>query len=122
MTARRVLTTASLGTVAVLVAFTAPLASFNQTVAGLGAGHSGATWVLSSMSIGLGAFLLTAGRLADDYGRRRWFVVGPLSFQPVEGALIESFSEGLHDAVVIYWNTAEGEDTARSYRWTFNVI
>jgi hypothetical protein len=45
-----------------------------------------------------------------------------LSFQPVEGALIESFSEGLHDALVIYWNTAEGEDTARSYRWTFNVI
>lgn len=78
MTARRVLTTASLGTVAVLVAFTAPLAGFNQTVAGLGAGHSGATWVLSSMSIGLGAFLLTAGRLADDYGRRRWFVVGAL--------------------------------------------
>src|SRR6476646_689178 len=78
VTARRVLTTASLGTVAVLVAFTAPLAGFNQTVAGLGAGHSGATWVLSSMSIGLGAFLLTAGRLADDYGRRRWFVVGAL--------------------------------------------
>lgn len=78
VTARRVLTTASLGTVAVLVAFTAPLASFNQTVAGLGAGHGGATWVLSSMSIGLGAFLLTAGRLADDYGRRRWFVVGAL--------------------------------------------
>ncbi|WP_307814041.1 MFS transporter [Nocardioides baculatus] len=78
MTARRVLTTASLGTVAVLVAFTAPLASFNQTVAGLGAGHSGATWVLSSMSIGLGGLLLTAGRLADDYGRRRWFVIGAL--------------------------------------------
>ena len=45
-----------------------------------------------------------------------------LSFQPVEGALIESFSEGLHDALVIYWKTAEGEDAARSYRWTFNVI
>src|SRR6478672_12254272 len=76
VTARRVLTTAALGTVAVLVAFTTPLAGFNQTVAGLGAGHSGATWVLSSMSIGLGAFLLTAGRLADDYGRRRAFVGG----------------------------------------------
>ncbi|CAM3786115.1 MFS transporter [Nocardioides zeicaulis] len=76
MSPRRTLVTASLGTVAVLVAFTAPLANFNQTVAGLGAGHGGATWVLSSMSIGLGALLLTAGRLADDYGRRRWFVIG----------------------------------------------
>lgn len=78
VSARRTLVTASLGTVAVLVAFTAPLANFNQTVAGLGAGRSGGTWVLSSMSIGLGAFLLTAGRLADDYGRRRWFVIGAL--------------------------------------------
>ena len=78
VTARRTLATASLGTIAVLVAFTAPLANFNQTVAGLAAGHAGGTWVLSSMSIGLGAFLLTAGRLADDYGRRRWFVIGAL--------------------------------------------
>ncbi|WP_242497544.1 MFS transporter [Nocardioides oleivorans] len=78
MSPRRTLATASLGTVAVLVAFTAPLANFNETVAGLGAGHRGGTWVLSSMSIGLGAFLLTAGRLADDYGRRRWFVLGSL--------------------------------------------
>jgi MFS family permease len=77
-TARRTLTTASLGTLTTLVAFTAPLATVNQTVAGLGAGASGRTWVLSSMSIGLGAFLLTAGRIADDYGRRRTFVVGAL--------------------------------------------
>src|SRR3954447_23777942 len=61
-----------------LVAFTAPLATVNLTVAGLGAGTSGRTWILSSMSIGLGAFLLTAGRVADDYGRRRTFVAGAL--------------------------------------------
>src|SRR3954447_2903829 len=59
-----------------LVAFTAPLATVNLTVAGLGAGTSGRTWILSSMSIGLGAFLLTAGRIADDFGRRRTFVAG----------------------------------------------
>jgi MFS family permease len=89
VTPRRTLTTASLGTVAVLVAFTAPLANFNQTIAGLGAGHGGGTWVLSSMSIGLGAFLLTAGRLADDYGRRRWFVIGALvlGFASLVGAV-----------------------------------
>jgi hypothetical protein len=45
-----------------------------------------------------------------------------LSFQPTEGALIESFTEGLHEAKVIFWKTSDGEDTASSYRWTFNVI
>ena len=76
--ARRTLVTASLGTLVTLVAFTAPLATVNLTVAGLDAGTSGRTWILSSMSIGLGAFLLTAGRVADDFGRRRTFVAGAL--------------------------------------------
>ncbi len=76
--ARRTLASATIGTVAVLVAFTAPLANVNQTAAGLDAGPSARTWILSSMSIGLGAFLLTAGRVADDYGRRRTFVAGAL--------------------------------------------
>lgn len=76
--ARRTLLSATLGTLAVLVAFTAPLANLNQTAAGLDAGPSGRTWILSSMSIGLGAFLLTAGRVADDFGRRRAFVAGSL--------------------------------------------
>src|SRR5215475_8853146 len=75
-TARRTLLSATLGTLAVLVVFTAPLANLNQTAAGLDAGPSGRIWILSSMSIGLGAFLLTAGRVADDYGRRRTFVAG----------------------------------------------
>jgi MFS family permease len=75
-TARRTLVSATLGTLAVLVAFTAPLANLNQTAAGLDAGASGRTWILSSMSIGLGALLLTAGRVADDFGRRRTFVAG----------------------------------------------
>ena len=75
-TARRTLLSATLGTLAVLVAFTAPLANLNQTAAGLDAGASGRTWILSSMSIGLGALLLTAGRVADDFGRRRTFVAG----------------------------------------------
>ena len=74
--ARRTLLSATLGTLAVLVAFTAPLANLNQTAAGLDAGTSGRTWILSSMSIGLGALLLTAGRVADDFGRRRTFVAG----------------------------------------------
>lgn len=74
--ARRTLLGVTVGTLTVLVAFTAPLANVNQTAQGLGAGPSGRTWILSSMSIGLGALLLTAGRVADDFGRRRTFVVG----------------------------------------------
>jgi MFS family permease len=76
--ARRTLLSASLGTLLAMVAFTAPLSTVNPTVAGLDAGVAGRTWILSSMSIGLGAFLLTAGRVADDYGRRRTFVAGAL--------------------------------------------
>lgn len=45
-----------------------------------------------------------------------------ISFQPVEGALIESFSEGLHEARVIFWRIEDGPEQARSYRWEFNVI
>ena len=45
-----------------------------------------------------------------------------LTFQPTEGAPIESFSEGLHEAKVIFFKTLEGPDTARSYSWRFNVV
>src|ERR1700752_1051430 len=74
--ARRTLWAAALGTVLTLVAFTAPLAVLNATAADLGADTAGRIWILSSMSIGLGAVLLSAGTIADDYGRRRAFVVG----------------------------------------------
>jgi hypothetical protein len=45
-----------------------------------------------------------------------------ISFQPVEGALIESFSQGIHEVRVIYWRIADGPEQALSYRWEFNVI
>ncbi|MEO1055732.1 MAG: hypothetical protein AAFY28_02325 [Actinomycetota bacterium] len=45
-----------------------------------------------------------------------------ISFQPVDGAPIEEFTAGLHEATVIYWKTEDGPDTARSYSWSFNVI
>lgn len=45
-----------------------------------------------------------------------------ISFQPVEGALIESFAQGLHEARVIYWRIEDGPEQARSYRWEFNVV
>jgi MFS family permease len=79
-----------------MIAFTAPLSTVNSTVTGLDAGVAGRTWILSSMSIGLGAFLLTAGRIADDYGRRRAFVVGALLL--ATGAL----ASGLANDVVVF--------------------
>lgn len=94
-TARRTLLSASFGTLVAMIAFTAPLSTLNPTVAGLDAGVAGRTWILSSMSIGLGAFLLTAGRVADDYGRRRTFVAG--AFLLAAGALVAAVA---NDVVV----------------------
>lgn len=45
-----------------------------------------------------------------------------ISFRPTEGAPIESFDEGRHQAQVIFWKTDEGRDSASSYRWSFNVV
>jgi hypothetical protein len=45
-----------------------------------------------------------------------------ISFQPVEGAPIESFTEGLHEVQVIFWKIEDGPEQALSYRWEFNVI
>jgi MFS family permease len=75
---RRALAFAALGTILALVAFTAPLATVGSVTATLGADLAGRTWILSSMGIGLGAALLTAGTLADDRGRRRVLVAGLL--------------------------------------------
>ncbi len=75
---RITLAVSALGTVLVLVAFTAPLSTLNVTAAALDADVSGRTWILSSMSIGLAAALLSAGTISDDFGRRRTLVVGLL--------------------------------------------
>jgi MFS family permease len=64
------------GTVLALVTFTAPLATVGSVASDVGADLAGRTWILSSMGIGLGASLLTAGTLADDRGRRRVLVAG----------------------------------------------
>ena len=45
-----------------------------------------------------------------------------ISFQPVEGAPIESFEQGTHEARVIFWKTSDGPEAARSYRWEFEVV
>ncbi len=47
---------------------------------------------------------------------------GVIFFVPAEGAVVESFSEGRHDAQVIYWKTEDGRESARRYRWSFTVV
>jgi hypothetical protein len=44
-----------------------------------------------------------------------------LTYQPREGAPIESFEVGTHELMVIYWRIDQGPERAYSYRWTFKV-
>ncbi|MFC6151962.1 MULTISPECIES: MFS transporter [Mumia] len=73
---RATLAVVASGTLLMIMAFTLPLATIVPTAASLDASTAARTWILSSMSIGLAAALLTAGAVADDLGRRRTFVVG----------------------------------------------
>jgi hypothetical protein len=45
-----------------------------------------------------------------------------ISFQPVDGALIESLEEGTREATVRFWKTEDGPQQAREYSWTFEVV
>ena len=76
--ARQSLAVAAFGTLLTLVVFTMPLATLTVTADSLAAGVAGRTWILSSMSIGLAVALLSSGTIADDYGRRRTFILGML--------------------------------------------
>lgn len=72
------LAVAAAGTLLVLVAFTTPLATLVATAAGLGAGPGAQAWVLSAMSLGTAAGLMSSGAIGDDHGRRRTFLAGAL--------------------------------------------
>ncbi len=45
-----------------------------------------------------------------------------VSFQPVEGALIESLEQGTREATIVFWRIEEGPESARTYSWTFEVV
>ncbi len=84
----RTVAISALGTLLALVSYTAPLTTLRQISGDLGTGASGQSWILSSMSLGLTAALLTTGTLADEHGRRRVFVLGSvvLALASVAGA------------------------------------
>ncbi len=45
-----------------------------------------------------------------------------LTFDPSAESAISSFSQGVHQVQVVYWETVEGRGSARSYSWTFEVF
>lgn len=75
-TERAVVPLVAASTLLTLMAFTAPLATVRSISATLETGVDGQAWILSSMSVGLAAMLLSAGTIADDLGRRRTLVAG----------------------------------------------
>ncbi|MGH9136218.1 MAG: hypothetical protein ACRD0G_04115 [Acidimicrobiales bacterium] len=47
---------------------------------------------------------------------------GTLTFTPGPGIEIERFDDGVHTVKVVYWTVEDGDDDARSYSWSFNVV
>src|SRR5436305_8183812 len=91
---RQTLIVAAAGTLVVLAIFSAVPATVSDTVRALGGGVSSQTWVLSGMSLGMAAALLTVGSLADDLGRRRVLVLsaGVLALAGVLAAVAGSIA------------------------------
>ncbi|MBO1334293.1 MFS transporter [Streptomyces sp. VRA16 Mangrove soil] len=69
----------SVTTAVALMTYTAPMITLADTAASLHTGLSAQAWLLNGTPLGLAALLLVAGSLADDYGRRRAFVLGTLA-------------------------------------------
>ncbi|HVH15941.1 MAG TPA: MFS transporter [Candidatus Angelobacter sp.] len=55
-------------------------------------------WITSLYALVFGSFLLTWGKLSDEYGRKRIFVAGILLF--VVGSIIDGFSQNLSQLLV----------------------
>lgn len=69
-----------LDTTVVNIAFPAITAEFPDVT------RAGLSWILNAYAVVLGALLVTAGRLADDHGRKRLFLLGLLVFGAASAA------------------------------------
>jgi EmrB/QacA subfamily drug resistance transporter len=67
-------------TALLLVNVAAPNVALPSIAGDLGASFTDLQWILSGYALALAVFLLTAGTLADRYGRLRLFVLGLLLF------------------------------------------
>lgn len=45
-----------------------------------------------------------------------------IRFEPTEGAVIESYTVGVHRVEILYWRIEDGRNSARSFTWTFEVL
>ncbi|MGV9689268.1 MFS transporter [Streptomyces sp. NPDC003444] len=66
-------------TVVALMNYTAPMPTLPAVAAAFGTPPSAQAWLLNGTPLGLAAFLLVAGGLADACGRRRVFLLGTLA-------------------------------------------
>jgi EmrB/QacA subfamily drug resistance transporter len=97
-------------TALLLLNVAAPQVAQSAIAESLGASFTDLQWVLSGYALALAVFLLTAGSLADRFGRRRLFLIGLTLFSaasglcaiaPDSGALIGArILQGLGAAVV----------------------
>ncbi len=97
-------------TALLLLNVAAPQVAQTAIAESLGASFTDLQWVLSGYALALAVFLLTAGSLADRFGRRRLFLIGLTMFSaasllcalaPGAGALIAArILQGLGAAVV----------------------
>ncbi len=81
---RWTLTVVCVSTAVLLINVAAPNVALEAIADDLGASFTDLQWVLSGYSLVLAVFQLTAGSLADLFGRRRLFVIGAV---PVHGRL-----------------------------------
>ncbi len=66
-------------TAVALMNYTAPMPTLPAVAAAFGTPPAAQAWLLNGTPLGLAAFLLVAGGLADAYGRRRVFLLGTLA-------------------------------------------
>ncbi|MGW1555038.1 MFS transporter [Streptomyces sp. NPDC002144] len=76
---RATLALTSAATAVTLMTYTAPIVTLPDTAAALHTPLSAQAWLINGTPLGLAALLLVAGSLADDYGRRRIFLLGTLT-------------------------------------------
>ncbi|WP_328538587.1 MFS transporter [Streptomyces sp. NBC_00344] len=77
--AGRTLAVTSAVTAVALMNYTAPMLTIPGLTASFATPVSAQAWLINGTPLGLAALLLVAGSLADDYGRRRIFLLGTLA-------------------------------------------
>ncbi len=113
--------------------FTGPAVALGGIADELSAGRAALPWVTNAFMLAFGSFLLTAGVLADRFGRRRVFFAGAGLFLAASLALafvmdIRAFNvlrgmQGIAGAAIFAAGAAalaqefDGEDRTRAFSW-----